>query len=157
MGASTLEGLQDHLKLAREYALEGLYDTSVIFFDGAIAQINKYMSQFQNFTFCPFLFVCMFQHSVASVRILKLKKWFDLDLHILFEFGVSICKFWLCLSLYVEKCSELRFEFDRFFNLLVLKCGEIRDENHRQNLADVFIYIFLEGMGWFSLSYGFIH
>lgn len=38
-----LAGLQDHLKLAREYALEGLYDTSIIFFDGAIAQINKYL------------------------------------------------------------------------------------------------------------------
>lgn len=40
----TLAGLQDHLKLAREYALEGLYDTSIIFFDGAIAQINKHLS-----------------------------------------------------------------------------------------------------------------
>ncbi|KAL5975199.1 Katanin p60 ATPase-containing subunit A1 [Asimina triloba] len=39
-----LAGLQDHLKLAREYALEGLYDTSIIFFDGAIAQINKHLS-----------------------------------------------------------------------------------------------------------------
>ncbi|KAH9666318.1 Katanin p60 ATPase-containing subunit A1 [Citrus sinensis] len=37
-------GLQDHLKLAREYALEGLYDTSIIFFDGAIAQINKHLN-----------------------------------------------------------------------------------------------------------------
>lgn len=42
--AGTLAGLQDHLKLAREYALEGLYDTSIIFFDGAIAQINKHLS-----------------------------------------------------------------------------------------------------------------
>lgn len=42
--AATLTGLQDHLKLAREYALEGLYDTSVIFFDGAIAQINKHLN-----------------------------------------------------------------------------------------------------------------
>ncbi|XP_042456064.1 katanin p60 ATPase-containing subunit A1-like [Zingiber officinale] len=42
--AATLTGLQDHIKLAREYALEGLYDTSIIFFDGAIAQINKHMS-----------------------------------------------------------------------------------------------------------------
>ena len=44
MGSSSsnsLAGLQDHLKLAREYALEGSYDTSVIFFDGALAQINK--------------------------------------------------------------------------------------------------------------------
>lgn len=43
VGTSSLAGLQDHLKLAREYALEGLYDTSIIFFDGAIAQINKYV------------------------------------------------------------------------------------------------------------------
>ncbi|EEF44701.1 katanin p60 ATPase-containing subunit A1 [Ricinus communis] len=40
----SLSGLQDHLKLAREYALEGLYDTSIIFFDGAIAQINKHLN-----------------------------------------------------------------------------------------------------------------
>ncbi|KAM7254119.1 hypothetical protein ACFE04_031801 [Oxalis oulophora] len=39
-----LTGLQDHLKLAREYAVEGLYDTSIIFFDGAIAQINKHLN-----------------------------------------------------------------------------------------------------------------
>lgn len=39
-----LAGLQEHVKLAREYALEGLYDTSIIFFDGALAQINKYLS-----------------------------------------------------------------------------------------------------------------
>ncbi|KAI3712033.1 hypothetical protein L1987_70582 [Smallanthus sonchifolius] len=44
MAGTSLAGLQDHLKLAREYALEGLYDTSVIFFDGAIAQINKHLS-----------------------------------------------------------------------------------------------------------------
>ncbi|KAL9238628.1 hypothetical protein vseg_013024 [Gypsophila vaccaria] len=41
---TTLTGLQDHLKLAREYAIEGLYDTSVIFFDGALAQINKHLN-----------------------------------------------------------------------------------------------------------------
>ena len=41
---AALSGLQDHLKLAREYALEGLYETSIIFFDGAIAQINKYLN-----------------------------------------------------------------------------------------------------------------
>ncbi|KAF3342046.1 Katanin p60 ATPase-containing subunit A1 [Carex littledalei] len=39
-----LAGLQEHVKLAREYALEGLYDTSIIFFDGALAQINKHLS-----------------------------------------------------------------------------------------------------------------
>lgn len=39
-----IAGLQEHLKLAREYAFEGLYDTSVIFFDGAIAQINKHLT-----------------------------------------------------------------------------------------------------------------
>ncbi|XP_016902686.1 katanin p60 ATPase-containing subunit A1 isoform X2 [Cucumis melo] len=44
MGSNTLVGFQDHLKLAREYALEGLYDTSIIFFDGVIAQINKHLS-----------------------------------------------------------------------------------------------------------------
>ncbi|GAB2269446.1 Katanin p60 ATPase-containing subunit A1 [Dionaea muscipula] len=43
-GTASLTGLTDHLKLAREYALEGLYDTSVIFFDGAIAQINKHLN-----------------------------------------------------------------------------------------------------------------
>ncbi|CAL0324143.1 unnamed protein product [Lupinus luteus] len=42
--SGALTGLQDHLKLAREYALEGLYDTSIIFFDGAIAQINKHLN-----------------------------------------------------------------------------------------------------------------
>ncbi|KAL6845421.1 hypothetical protein ACP4OV_024916 [Aristida adscensionis] len=42
--ANPLAGLQDHVKLARDYALEGLYDTSTIFFDGAIAQINKHLT-----------------------------------------------------------------------------------------------------------------
>ncbi|KAK2984895.1 hypothetical protein RJ640_008660 [Escallonia rubra] len=44
MVGTTISGLQDHLKLAREYAIEGLYDTSIIFFDGAIAQINRHLS-----------------------------------------------------------------------------------------------------------------
>ncbi|KAE8657617.1 Katanin p60 ATPase-containing subunit A1 [Hibiscus syriacus] len=44
MVGNSLAGLQNHLKLAREYALEGLYDTSIIFFDGAIAQINKHLT-----------------------------------------------------------------------------------------------------------------
>ncbi|KAF5466673.1 hypothetical protein F2P56_016579 [Juglans regia] len=44
MGGASLSGLQEHLKLAREYAMEGVYDTSVIFFDGAIAQINKHLN-----------------------------------------------------------------------------------------------------------------
>ncbi|XP_016456600.1 katanin p60 ATPase-containing subunit A1-like [Nicotiana tabacum] len=44
MVGGALAGLQDHVKLAREYAVEGLYDTSVIFFDGAIAQINKHLN-----------------------------------------------------------------------------------------------------------------
>ncbi|KAJ3709321.1 hypothetical protein LUZ61_013026 [Rhynchospora tenuis] len=39
-----LAGLQEHVKLARDYALEGLYDTSIIFFDGALAQINKHLT-----------------------------------------------------------------------------------------------------------------
>ncbi|EPS62903.1 hypothetical protein M569_11885 [Genlisea aurea] len=44
MVGTSLAGLQDHLKLAREYAIEGLYDTSVIFFDGSIARINKHLT-----------------------------------------------------------------------------------------------------------------
>ncbi|XP_024972624.1 katanin p60 ATPase-containing subunit A1-like [Cynara cardunculus var. scolymus] len=44
MAGASIAGVQDHLKLAREYAVEGLYDTSVIFFDGAIAQINKHLN-----------------------------------------------------------------------------------------------------------------
>ncbi|KAG6422286.1 hypothetical protein SASPL_118852 [Salvia splendens] len=44
MVGASLAGLQDHVKLAREYAVEGLYDTAVIFFDGAIAQINKHLN-----------------------------------------------------------------------------------------------------------------
>ncbi|KAJ4832710.1 Asc-type amino acid transporter 1 [Turnera subulata] len=46
--STTLGGLQDHLKLAREYALEGLYDTATIFFDGAIAQINKHLNSVED-------------------------------------------------------------------------------------------------------------
>ncbi|KAJ1433890.1 Vps4 oligomerization, C-terminal [Sesbania bispinosa] len=44
MSGAALSGLQEHLKLAREYAVEGIYDTSIIFFDGAIAQINKHLN-----------------------------------------------------------------------------------------------------------------
>ncbi|KAK7349163.1 hypothetical protein VNO77_06310 [Canavalia gladiata] len=44
MVGTSLAGLQEHLKLARDYALEGLYDTSIIFFDGALAQINKHLT-----------------------------------------------------------------------------------------------------------------
>lgn len=55
MAGTTLTGLQDHLKLAREYALEGIYDTSIIFFDGAIAQINKYSLSIHIYTPHTFL------------------------------------------------------------------------------------------------------
>ncbi|TKY48123.1 Katanin p60 ATPase-containing subunit A1 [Spatholobus suberectus] len=48
MSGSALSGLQDHLKLAREYAAEGLYDTSIIFFDGAVAQINKHLNNVED-------------------------------------------------------------------------------------------------------------
>ncbi|KAG5008865.1 hypothetical protein JHK87_017380 [Glycine soja] len=48
MVGGSLAGLQEHLKLARDYALEGLYDTSIIFFDGALAQINKHLSTVQD-------------------------------------------------------------------------------------------------------------
>ncbi|XP_073292056.1 katanin p60 ATPase-containing subunit A1 [Primulina huaijiensis] len=44
MAGSSLVVLQDHVKLARDYAVEGHYDTSIIFFDGAIAQINKHLN-----------------------------------------------------------------------------------------------------------------
>ncbi|KAL9304487.1 hypothetical protein ACSQ67_021750 [Phaseolus vulgaris] len=44
MVGGSLAGLQEHLKLARDYAVEGLYDTSTIFFDGALAQINKHLT-----------------------------------------------------------------------------------------------------------------
>ncbi|KAK8469786.1 hypothetical protein PHAVU_005G173400 [Phaseolus vulgaris] len=43
-GKSWLSGMQDHLKLAREYAAEGVYYTSVIFFDGAVAQISNHLN-----------------------------------------------------------------------------------------------------------------
>ncbi|KAI9110362.1 hypothetical protein K1719_018804 [Acacia pycnantha] len=43
MGGTSFAGLQEHIKLARDYAVEGLYDTSIIFFDGAVAQINKHL------------------------------------------------------------------------------------------------------------------
>ncbi|KAJ1688282.1 hypothetical protein LUZ63_019672 [Rhynchospora breviuscula] len=44
VGGGALAGLQEHVRLARDYALEGLYDTSAIFFDGALAQINKHLT-----------------------------------------------------------------------------------------------------------------
>jgi hypothetical protein len=50
-GGSSLAGLQDHVKLARDYALEGLYDTSIIFFDGAVAQINRFFTLLFSFLF----------------------------------------------------------------------------------------------------------
>ncbi|XWS19039.1 hypothetical protein CRYUN_Cryun32bG0096700 [Craigia yunnanensis] len=48
----SLAGLQDHLKLGRDYALEGLYDTSIIFFDGAIAQISKHLTTLDDPLIC---------------------------------------------------------------------------------------------------------
>lgn len=42
MMGGPLAGLSEHLTLAREYALLGNYDTALIFFDGVVAQINKY-------------------------------------------------------------------------------------------------------------------
>ncbi|KAL8460638.1 hypothetical protein ACS0TY_032231 [Phlomoides rotata] len=44
MVGASLAGWRDHVKLAREYSVKGLYDTSVIFFDGAIALINKHLN-----------------------------------------------------------------------------------------------------------------
>jgi len=37
-----LDTLSEQLTLAREYALLGSYDTALIFFEGVVAQINKY-------------------------------------------------------------------------------------------------------------------
>lgn len=37
-----LDSLSEQLTLAREYALLGSYDTALIFFEGVLAQINKY-------------------------------------------------------------------------------------------------------------------
>ncbi|XP_027339908.1 katanin p60 ATPase-containing subunit A1-like [Abrus precatorius] len=48
MSGGSLSGLREHLKLAREYAVEGLYDTSIIFFDGAVAQINKHLNRVED-------------------------------------------------------------------------------------------------------------
>ncbi|KAK6148917.1 hypothetical protein DH2020_016442 [Rehmannia glutinosa] len=41
---SSLSVTTQFFKIQREYAVEGLYDTSIIFFDGAIAQINKHLN-----------------------------------------------------------------------------------------------------------------
>lgn len=46
MMGGPLAGLSEHLTLAREYALLGNYDTALIFFDGVVAQINKYALHF---------------------------------------------------------------------------------------------------------------
>ncbi|GFZ04117.1 P-loop containing nucleoside triphosphate hydrolases superfamily protein [Actinidia rufa] len=48
MAGTSLAAFQDHLKLARDYALEGVYDTSIIFFDGAIAQIIKHLNTLED-------------------------------------------------------------------------------------------------------------
>lgn len=42
MGGALI-GLEEHLTLAREYALLGNYDSALIFFEGVHAQINKYV------------------------------------------------------------------------------------------------------------------
>jgi katanin p60 ATPase-containing subunit A1 len=54
-GGGALAGLQENVRLARDYALEGLYDTSAIFFDGALAQINKYALTFYSLSSCLLL------------------------------------------------------------------------------------------------------
>lgn len=36
-----VSGILDNVKIARDYALEGSYENSIVFFDGAILQINK--------------------------------------------------------------------------------------------------------------------
>jgi hypothetical protein len=39
--AKPLTGMLDNIKQARESRLQGLYDTSIILFDTALAQINE--------------------------------------------------------------------------------------------------------------------
>lgn len=82
MVGNSLGGLQEHLKLAREYALEGLYDTSIIFFDGAIAQINKYSSlslslyMYISMYLCPaFFFYTLFIFIVKFILLLHNLSW----------------------------------------------------------------------------------
>lgn len=72
MVGASLAGLQDHLKLAREYAVEGLYDTSIIFFDGAIAQINKY---FSTLSLSRFFLFCMKQNVRSSFGDKHMSVW----------------------------------------------------------------------------------
>ncbi len=39
---SLLQAVPDALKLSREYALLGKYDTAAVYFDGAVAAIQQY-------------------------------------------------------------------------------------------------------------------
>ncbi|RLN41466.1 hypothetical protein C2845_PM01G29420 [Panicum miliaceum] len=48
MANHPLAWLKDQLKLAHDYELEGRYDTSINLYDGAIAQINKYLTKWTN-------------------------------------------------------------------------------------------------------------
>ncbi|KAL2462741.1 Katanin p60 ATPase-containing subunit A1 [Forsythia ovata] len=66
MVGASLSGLQDNQKLAREYALEGFYDTSIIFFDGSIAQINKRANSPPISTRSSFIFQPMDEYPTSS-------------------------------------------------------------------------------------------
>lgn len=48
---SALIGIEEHLTLAREYALLGNYDSALIFFEGVHAQIIKYATMTYIFVF----------------------------------------------------------------------------------------------------------
>lgn len=54
-----LDTLSEQLTLAREYALLGSYDTALIFFEGVLAQINKYDHEFSPLLFEFFKLVCV--------------------------------------------------------------------------------------------------
>jgi hypothetical protein len=41
---SLLQAVPDALKLSREYALLGKYDTAAVYFDGAVAAIQQYVA-----------------------------------------------------------------------------------------------------------------
>jgi len=44
MASSVLSEIQENIKLARENALLGSYDTSQVYFQGALQQIQKYLT-----------------------------------------------------------------------------------------------------------------
>lgn len=48
-----IQSLPDNLQMSREYALLGNYDTALVYFDGAISQIQQYASPRHGRSFVP--------------------------------------------------------------------------------------------------------